>query len=888
MQKFFSFLETNRRLFLQYFMVFTAFSVMVVISNYYGSGIVRENIEAYGEKAISLSAETMNAYLNDSASDLDHMAFAVERLHENNAGIEMIRQEIKAWTERMHLKNELDESISFFGFIYDTFIDGNNWIPASDFIPQSRPWYIGAYAHNGGICFSEPYFDAQTGKNSISISKLVVDKNNEAFGVMATDIFISDLESYVENMHFLGNGYGVLFDNQQRFAVHPNDEFIGKRLVDADDGSGEFINISNLLSSGKDLFAFSYSSYTDEDSILFLKRLDNGWYLSIVLPRDVYYIDIQNMKFIMMLAGIILALSLCGVLTYMHIKVIRSKEESRIKSSFLANMSHEIRTPMNAIIGMSEFLQYEKLNDRQLNLVNDIHSSAKSLLTIINEILDMSKIEAGKLSLMPVNYDFYKFLDDIISMIKYMTDNKGLGFKFDTSGDIPRYIFGDDIRLKQILTNLCGNAVKFTGRGYVSLRVIALDETILFEIKDTGRGISKNEMPTIFDPFEQSKSKQNRELVGTGLGLPITRNYVEMMGGKIMIESELGKGTTFTVEIPMVKGSADDIEDEEKEQKEQKLIASQADILVVDDNEFNLKTIIALLGLFEIKAKSAASGKEAVKYVQKEKFDIVFMDHMMPEMDGIETTNEIRRLGTKFNNLIIIALTANAIYGAREMFLSNGFNDYISKPVEVYDLKNILIKWLPKEKMTLIDSLPGEKTLSDSEKEFKITLQRLFVKNNRDKHKEIITALNDGDVSKAHRLAHTLKSNAGQIGKKQLKNAASEVELYLMYGKNHASEEQLKTLENELNIVIEELSPLMSENPVSSANKTILINKESIKDMIDKLDLLLKSGNPECLEYVETLKELPETGLLVKQIEDFEFDNAFLSLLDVKKRLNCV
>jgi len=888
MFKIFSFLELNKRLFLQYFMVLTAFSIMVVINYYYGSGIVRENIKAYGEKVISLSVETMNAYLINTAETLDNLAFTIERINKNNVGIDIMRQEIEAWTKRLHLNNKTDESISFFGFIHNTFIEGNNWIPADDFIPQSRPWYTGAYAHNGEICFSEPYYDAKTNLFSFSISKLVFDKNNEVFGVIGTDIYMSDLEKYVESMHFLGNGYGVLFDNQQRFAVHPNEEFIGKKLIDVDDGSGDYIIISNLISAGEELLAFPYLSYTNENSILFLKRLYNNWYLAIVLPRDIYYIDIQNMQSIMILVGFVLALLLCGVLTYMHNKVIRSKEESRIKSSFLANMSHEIRTPMNAIIGMSDFLKYEKLNDRQMNFVNDINSSAKSLLTIINEILDMSKIEAGKLSLIPVNYDFYNFLDNIKSMLKYMTENKNLGLKFETSGEIPRYLYGDDIRLKQILTNLCGNAVKFTGRGYVSLRVIALENTLLFEIQDTGRGISKKDMPTIFEPFEQAKSKQNRELIGTGLGLPITKNYVEMMSGKIMIESELGKGTTFTVEIPMVKGNAEEIEDEEKEQKDQKLIASQANILVVDDNEFNLKTIIALLSLFNIEVKYATSGKEAIESVKKENFDIIFMDHMMPEMDGIEATNEIRKLGSKYNNLIIIALTANAIYGAKEMFLSNGLNDYISKPVELYDLKNILIKWLPNEKVTLVDQLPGEKTLSDSEREFQKTLKRLFIKNNHNIYKEIITALEEDDITKAHRMAHTLKSNAGQIGKKQLKTAAADVELYLMYGKNHASEEQLKTLEIELNAVLEELSPIMAENPINPAVVEIPTDKTSLKGMLDKLEILLKSGNPECLEFVETLRALPETEQLVNLIEDFEFDNAFLAFLDVKKHLNCV
>jgi len=882
MRKFFSFLQKNNKLIMQFIMVFAAFLITIVISYYYSSNIIRKNIASYGQEVVSASAETINSYLNNFVTTLENLCFSIERLHAKNAGIEAMRQELEEWTKMMHSRQKnIKKSISFFGNIYNTFIDGNGWVPPGDYVSQSRPWYTGAYAHNGSVYFTEPYLNMETGVYSISVSRLVFDENKTPFGVIATDVFLSGVAEYVENMNFLGNGYGILLDSEQRFAVHPNDGLIGGYLASVNDGMGGFIEMSSRLAAGEELSAYQFVSYTGVDSIAFFKRLFNNWYLSIILPTDAYYNDIIDMRFIMSVAGIILAMLLCSVLAYMHVMVHRSNEASRVKSSFLANMSHEIRTPMNAIIGMTEYLQHEKLSMRQMDFVDDINTSARSLLSIINDILDMSKIEAGKLSLVPVHYDFYLFLDNIKSILKYMTDKKGLGFKLDTPGEIPRYLYGDDIRLRQIITNVGGNAVKFTGRGFINLRIFAENEKLIFEIEDTGRGIKKDDIQKIFNAFEQVDTKGNRAFIGTGLGLNISKTYAEMMGGKITVESEYGQGSTFTIEIPIVIGNEKEVFEVQDAQKEQVLSAPEANLLVVDDNELNLKTAVSLLGLFDVNVKHAYSGYEAIKIVKQQDFDIIFMDHMMPEMDGIEAANEIRKI--KHNNPVIIALTANAVYGAKEMFLANGFNDFISKPIEMRDLKNLLIKWLPKEKIILTEQ--SEKSQSASELEFQRTLQRLFVKTNRNKYKEINTALETGDIVLAHRLAHTLKGNAGQIGKTQLQSAAADVERYLKYGKNHATEEQLKALETELNAVLDELSRLHLDSSPENTQSGRKLSPQVIKELWDKLEPLLKNGNPECLEFVGDLRTIPGTNQLVQQIEDFEFESAFQTFSELKKMI---
>ncbi|MDR2599384.1 MAG: response regulator [Oscillospiraceae bacterium] len=372
--------------------------------------------------------------------------------------------------------------------------------------------------------------------------------------------------------------------------------------------------------------------------------------------------------------------------------IATAESANRSKSSFLASMSHEIRTPMNSIIGMLELLTHEGLNGRQSNYVNAITHSATSLLTIINDLLDMSKIEAGKMELIPVDYDFLVFTDHVYSMFTYVAKEKGLDFILDIDDNIPHYLFGDDVRLRQIIINVLGNAVKFTEKGSVHLKVYCKSDNLVFEIADTGKGIKQDDLKNLFNAFTQVDALVNRKVIGTGLGLSICQSFIEMMNGKIEVKSDYGKGSVFTVTIPLIKGSADKVK-EAAITATNKLSLPDAKVLVVDDNEFNLRVAVGLLGLADIDAKTSLSGRAAIEMVKKEDFDIIFMDHMMPEMDGVETTAKIRELGGRNKDIIIIALTANAVLGAREYFLANGFNDFVSKPIDMRDMTATLMRW---------------------------------------------------------------------------------------------------------------------------------------------------------------------------------------------------
>ena len=282
-------------------------------------------------------------------------------------------------------------------------------------------------------------------------------------------------------------------------------------------------------------------------------------------------------------------------------------------------------------------------------------------------------------------------------MMKVMTKSKGIEFKLSITRPIGVCLYGDDLRLRQILLNILSNAVKFTTKGYVLLAVDLAEDNLVFRITDTGMGIKKEELALIFEPFSQADIHKNRKLQGTGLGLPICKNLIELMNGSIEVASAYGKGSTFTITLPRIAGDETQLERENVEAAN--IYAPEASILVVDDIDINLYVAEAMLEEFGIRAVTTTSGSEAIKLVQEMDFDIVFMDHMMPEMDGIEATQLIRDLGDKYKALPIIALTANAVTEARQLFDEAGMDDFISKPIEVDRLGAILEKWIPANKI---------------------------------------------------------------------------------------------------------------------------------------------------------------------------------------------
>jgi signal transduction histidine kinase/CheY-like chemotaxis protein len=371
----------------------------------------------------------------------------------------------------------------------------------------------------------------------------------------------------------------------------------------------------------------------------------------------------------------------------------RAEAASSAKSDFLAVMSHEIRTPMNAILGLNELLSRSALNTVQSKYLTDIRKSAHSLLSIINDILDFSKIEAGKMEIVSGDYNLRSLLDNLQTMFDLLLKEKKLALCFHVDSRIPPLVHGDENRLRQILTNLLSNAMKYTPAGELCFSARLEEDTLRFDVRDTGIGIREEDAGKLFKPFEQLDTRKNRNVVGTGLGLAICYRLCQLMGGKLWFKSVYGAGSTFSVAVPYVPAERDAGEAASAALRE--FSAPGVRVLVVDDIEINLDLTEAMLDAFDISADLAPKGEIALDLVQKNGYDLIFMDHMMPGMDGIETTRRIRGMGGKYAGIPIIALTANVINGAEAMFLENDFNGFLAKPIEFASLNGCLRKWLP-------------------------------------------------------------------------------------------------------------------------------------------------------------------------------------------------
>ena len=387
-------------------------------------------------------------------------------------------------------------------------------------------------------------------------------------------------------------------------------------------------------------------------------------------------------------------------------------EANKAKSRFLANMSHEIRTPINAILGMDEMILRETGEKDIKEYAEDIQSSGQTLLAIVNDILDFSKVEEGKMEIVPATYETARMINDLVNMTKERAAGKGLEFKVDYDRAIPRLLRGDEIRIKQCALNLLTNAVKYTDKGSISLNIgfAAIDDSKVsldFIVEDTGAGIRAEDMEDLFSPFKRIDDVKNRSIEGTGLGISITKRLLDLMGSDLKVESEFGKGSKFSFSVVQTSMTVETIGEFERKDEAEKgskqkykelFHAPDANILVVDDIKMNITVITKLLKRTRMQIDTATSGPEAIKKAAQHDYDIIFIDHLMPEMDGIETLRHMKET-EKEKEPVYIVLTANAIAGAREMYLNEGFADYVSKPVVGEHLERLIMSYLPPEKL---------------------------------------------------------------------------------------------------------------------------------------------------------------------------------------------
>ena len=790
------------------------------------------SVEELGvDKTTAITAELEN-YMDTAKSVLWVAADTVDHMVANGATDEEIVEYITR--ESTNTEAQFDESYTgIYGYINGNYVDGVGWVPPVDYDPTVRDWYKTTVAGKGDVVIVSPYVDAQTGKVIISIGRSL--SNNE--NALALDLTLDGVQEIVEDIQINGYGYGYIVNNDGMVIAHPDQNEKGKNYNEISEQKELFQKVSEV---GKGSFV---TDIDGDKCTVFVDTVMDQWYLVIVTKNS----ELYNAPMSLMIVSIIISLFVFGLTSTFYVLGYRSERKSyqrleemkeierqkdyeakvlklektaadsanKAKSDFLADMSHEIRTPINAILGMNEMILHQSKEEETLEYASNIKGAGKTLLAIINTILDFSKIEDGRMSLVPVEFETSVMVNGLVNSISERARTKGLELKLDIDDTVPSVLYGDDVRISQVIMNLLTNAVKYTEKGYVQFKISNLGTTndysrLLVSVKDTGIGIKKGDIDKLSISFERVDEEKNRHIEGTGLGISIVTKLLDMMNSELKIKSEYGVGSEFYFELPIKVVDGTPIGQYEAGSKrlvdtgaasDVLISAPKANILITDDNEMNRKVVSNLMRLFGITPDLCKSGAETIKTMKKKHYDMLFLDHMMPEMDGIETLKILKELGL-VDNTKVVALTANAVVGAREQYLDAGFDDYISKPIELSEMDKIFNKYLSEEKVEapiapednkikslnldglgMMDKLKSldinvEEGISycGDDEEFYIEIVNDYIKAAPEKIEQLDALLEAGNMKEYKVLIHSVKSSSKTIGCMSLFEKARDLE----------------------------------------------------------------------------------------------------------------
>ncbi len=648
-----------------------------------------------------------------------------------------------------------------------------------------------------------------------------------------------------------------------------------------------------------------------------------SWYLLAYIPKDDL---VQNRVVDWLLLGIV-SVGLVSLLIYNFVilmiynrklseAALEANQANDAKSYFLSTMSHDIRTPMNAILGLNEMVLRDSHDETIIGYSENIRTAGNTLLGIINDILDFSKIEAGKMDIINVDYSVVTVLNDIVNMVQKKAEEKGLAFNMDIDGEIPMILHGDEIRIKQIITNILSNAVKYTKEGSVTFsagyeKIPEKPDAIILKISvaDTGIGIKPEDMDRLFKAFERIEEKRNRNIEGTGLGMTIAQTFLTMMGSQLQVSSVYGEGSVFSFDLEQKVVRWDPVgnyEDafkrslEERHGYHEKFTAPDADVLVVDDTPVNLTVFESLLKRTKIRIDTAESGDEAIPMYKNKHYDVIFLDHMMPNKDGIETLTEMRGLkGTPNDETTFICLTANAISGMREMYINAGFNDYLTKPINSDRLEVMLLQYLPKDK---IEAPSEEEENGDCVlPEFLYHLDEINVNTglmhcgNGDSYMATLEMYLDtaaknaddiekfwaaGDIKNTTTKVHALKSTSRVIGALELGEFAARLEKAGDSGDTETLGRELPKLISQYRKLAEDLEPLNELEAPKEDDDWPLITMEELNDAYRALSEFCASFDFESVVHVARSLEkyrIPEeeaarVDAIIKAVDNFDYE----------------
>jgi signal transduction histidine kinase/CheY-like chemotaxis protein len=865
---------------------------MVISSYLYMERLMLARLEGEVNNALDFMQSSVENDLQEPEKLLQSVSQSMRNMIINGYNSDMIQSYIKEITPSVIKYEARKLSINRIYGYFDIFnglqLNNGEWAPTGDNNPKESPWYIAAVEAEGKVAYTIPYFNARIRSYVITYAQQIF-KDGQPLAVLAIDVPIDRVIDYVAAMQIVEDGYGLMLDENLGIIAHPDLYLIGKTLQSVNSGLAS--HLANYLgNSGYNIPKSTAVNYKGLVSVVYSRKLSTDWYISLIAPVNQYYREIKNTGLVLAALGLALALILSGILWRIADAKTKSDIKNRQKSNFLATMSHEIRTPMNAILGITEIqLQDETLAQGVKDAFYKISSSGDLLLGIINDILDMSKIEAGKLELLPAKYDIPSLINDTVQLNMLRFESKPIDFKLSVDENVPVELIGDELRIKQILNNLLSNAFKYTEIGEVSLSIAveyvarggAVHVTLVFCVSDTGQGMTAEQVRNLGNEYSRFNMEANRTTEGTGLGMSITRNLVQLMYGSISVESKRGKGTTVTVRLPQKTagtGVSGMIGKELAESLRQFQINSLSKmkkakiarepmpygkVLIVDDVESNLYVAKGLMAFYELSIDTAISGFEVIEKIKNGNvYDIIFMDHMMPIMDGIETTKIIRELGYKAP---IIALTANAIMGQMERFLENGFDGFISKPIDTRQLNASLNKLIrDKQPMEVIKAARLQREAAELKKEAVVTagssvdpqLKNIFA---RDAQKAVceLDALyekrnvwNDSNIQMYIVNVHAMKSALANIQETALSGSAAALEqagrdrnTALMIAETPAFINSLREIikkiksdeEAEDSDAVDEDNAYLKEKLLSIQEACVSYNKKAAKDMLGEL-----------------------------------------------------
>jgi signal transduction histidine kinase/CheY-like chemotaxis protein len=687
-------------------LVLLAFEIMTVVSYLYVSSVMKRQIDLHSQNAIMAYQASQASMLRAHEDALVHSAAFISMVLERDESTIKLAEFFKTLNEIYNKQPDIkDYFLSVYGYLDGNYIDGTGVIPGNFFNLKSAPWLRGALLADG-IYYNEPYIEPRHGLAVSAISMIVYDNDGESRGVLGIDFLLEPMVDQISSFKMAKDSFILLTDKSQRILTYPDKAFLGRNLAEAPGFEAVTKKLKNI---DQNILIERINLGPDNvEHIGFFSRLDNGWLLSNLVPTSFYYKEVFDLFPVILTLSLALSAFLSVVLLRLSFAKSRSDEENRSKSTFLAKMSHEIRTPMNAIIGLSGLARRDYGQPEGVIYIDEIHKAGNSLLTIINDILDFSKIESGNYAIINNPYDLEDLLNETLNVIIVRAKEKNLSFELDVDENLPKTLVGDVRSVRQILLNLLSNAFKYTQAGFVKLTVLGemLDSQTIkmsFAVEDTGRGIRKKDFESLFKDFVRLVDDSATLFVeGTGLGLAIVRNLCRQMNGEITVESELGRGSKFTATLNQTVVDKTPIGLlTESRSKTKPIVAAPFEapgyrVLVVDDVKVNLMVAKGLLAPYKMMVSACQSGLDAVELFTDYKYDLVFIDHMMPGIDGIETLRRLRDLErNEPNKTVAVAFTANVIAGVREMLLSKGFDDFVSKPIDAEQFMELLEKWVP-------------------------------------------------------------------------------------------------------------------------------------------------------------------------------------------------